>query len=145
MENTVKRTKAQYFEEMRELVIENVDNADQRDEFVEFIDKQLETLQKRKESAAIRAQKKREDSDELMCQILRVLDGTELMIVDDIVAAIGGEISRNKVIARLGKLVKNGSVVKEAVKVDTARKMAYRLAGDEVETETEDVAAEVEE
>ena len=144
MENTVKRTKAQYFEEMRNLVIENVDNADQRDEFVEFIDKQLETLQKRKESAAIRAQKKREDSDELMCQILRVLDGTELMIVDDIVTAIGGEISRNKVIARLGKLVKNGSVVKEAVKVDTARKMAYRLADAdaEAETETEDVETE---
>ena len=40
------------------------------------------------------------------------------------------EVTRNKVTARLGKLVKAGTIVKEAVKVEGNKRMAYRLATD---------------
>ena len=51
--------------------------------------------------------------------------------VDDIVAALDDEaVTRNKVTARLGKLVKAGTIVKEAVRVDGNKRIAYRLATD---------------
>ena len=123
-----KKTKAMYFAELKEMVIAAVEDQEQQNELVEFIDKQLETLEKRKVSAAERAAKKREESDAMTEQILAQI-GDELQTVDEIVAAIDDEtVTRNKVTARLGKLVKAGTIVKEAVKVDGNKRMAYRLA-----------------
>lgn len=123
-----KKTKAMYFAELKEMVIAAVEDQEQQNELVDFIDKQLETLEKRKVSAAARAAKKREESDAITYQILAQI-GDELQTVDEIVAAIDDEtVTRNKVTARLGKLVKNGTIVKEAVKVDGNKRMAYRLA-----------------
>ena len=131
-----KKTKAMYFAELREMVENWVDREDQ-DDLLEFIDKQLETLEKRKVSAAERAAKKREAYDAMTDLILAQL-GEDLMTVDEIVAAIDDEtVTRNKVTARLGKLVKAGTVVKEAVKVDGNKRMAYRLATDEDATADE--------
>ena len=122
-----KKTKAMYFSELREMVENWVDREDQ-DDLLEFIDKQLETLEKRKVSAAERAAKKREESDAMTEQILAQI-GEELQTVDEIVAAIDDEtVTRNKVTARLGKLVKAGTIEKEAIKVDGNKRMAYRLA-----------------
>ena len=65
-------------------------------------------------------------SDAILAQI-----GEELVTVDDIVAALDDEaVTRNKVTARLGKLVKAGTIVKEVVRVDGNKRMAYRLATD---------------
>ena len=51
------------------------------------------------------------------------------MTVDEIVLALDSEdVTRNKVTARLGKLVKAGSIVKETVKVEGNKRMAYRTA-----------------
>lgn len=126
-----KKTKAMYFAELKEMVIAAVEDQEQQNELIEFIDKQLETLEKRKVSAAERAAKKREASDAMTDLILAQL-GEELQTVDEIVAAIDDEtVTRNKVTARLGKLVKSGTVVKEAVKVDGNKRMAYRLAAGE--------------
>lgn len=123
-----KKTKAMYFAELREMVIAAVEDQEQQDELVEFIDKQLETLEKRKVSAANRAAKKREESDTMTEQISAQI-GDELKTVDEIVEAIDDEtVTRNKVTARLGKLVKAGTIVKEAVKVNGNKRMAYRLA-----------------
>ena len=38
------------------------------------------------------------------------------------------DVTRNKVTARLGKLFTNGAIVKETVKVDGNKRMAYRVA-----------------
>lgn len=123
-----KKTKAMYFAELKEMVIAAVEDQEQQNELVEFIDKQLETLEKRKVSAAERAAKKREASD-AMTDLISAQIGDELKTVDEIVAAIDDEtVTRNKVTARLGKLVKAGTIVKEAVKVDGNKRMAYRLA-----------------
>lgn len=122
-----KKTKAMYFAELREMVIAVVEDQEQQDELVEFIDKQLETLEKRKVSAANRAAKKREESDAMTEQILAQI-GEELITVDEIVAAIDDEnVTRNKVTARLSKLIKAGTIEKEAVKVNDSKRMAYRL------------------
>ena len=129
MENTVKKTKAMYFAELREMVLAAVEDQAQQDELVEFIDKQIETLEKRKVAAAERAEKKKAAdamTDAILAQI-----GDELITVDEIVVALDSEeVTRNKVTARLGKLVKAGMIVKEAVKVDGNKRMAYRLATD---------------
>ena len=129
MENT-KKTKAMYFAELREMVMAAVEDQEQQDELIEFIDKQLETLERRKVAAAERAEKKRAASDAMSDAILAQI-GEELVTVDDIVAALDDEaVTRNKVTARLGKLVKAGTIVKEAVRVDGNKRMAYRLATD---------------
>lgn len=130
MENTVKKTKAMYFAELREMVLAAVEDQAQQDELLEFIDKQIETLEKRKVAAAERAEKKKAESDAMTDAILAQI-GNELITVDEIVVALDSEeVTRNKVTARLGKLVKAGTIVKEAVKVDGNKRMAYRLATD---------------
>lgn len=128
MENAVKKTKAMYFAELREMVLAAVEDQAQRDELVEFIDKQIETLEKRKVAAAERAEKKKAESDAMTDAILAQI-GNEPITVDEIVIALDSEeVTRNKVTARLGKLVKAGTIVKEAVKVEGNKRMAYRLA-----------------
>lgn len=130
MENTVKKTKAMYFAELREMVLAAVEDQAQQDELVEFIDKQIETLEKRKVAAAERAEKKKAESDAMTDAILAQI-GDELITVDEIVIALDSEeVTRNKVTARLGKLVKAGTIVKEAVKVEGNKRMAYRLTTD---------------
>ena len=130
MENTVKKTKAMYFAELREMVLAAVEDQAQRNELVEFIDKQIETLEKRKVAAAERAEKKKAESDAMTDAILAQI-GNEPITVDEIVIALDSEeVTRNKVTARLGKLVKAGTIVKEAVKVEGNKRMAYRLATD---------------
>ena len=130
MENTVKKTKAMYFVELRKMVLAAVEDQAQQDELVEFIDKQIETLEKRKVAAAERAEKKKAESDAMTDAILAQI-GNEPITVDEIVIALNSEeVTRNKVTARLGKLVKAGTIVKEAVKVEGNKRMAYRLATD---------------
>lgn len=135
MENTVKKTKVMYFTELREMIMNAVNDEEKQDELLAFIDKQIETLEKRKEAAATRAAKKKEESDALTEEILGLI-GEDLVTVDEIVVAINREdVTRNKVTARLGKLFKNGAIVKETVKVDGNKRMAYRLADAEAEAE----------
>ena len=130
MENAVKKTKAMYFAELREMVLAAVEDQAQQDELIEFIDKQIETLEKRKVAAAGRAEKKKTESDAMTDAILAQI-GDELITVDEIVIALNSEeVTRNRVTARLGKLVKAGTIVKEAVKVEGNKRMAYRLATD---------------
>ena len=128
MENTVKKTKIMYFTELREMVMAAVEDQVQQDELLEFIDKQIMTLEKRKIAAAERAEKKRVESDALTDAIFAEI-GDELITVDEIVAALDDEdVTRNKVTARLGKLVKAEKITKEPVKVDGNRRMGYKRA-----------------
>lgn len=123
-----KKTKAMYFAELREMVTVAVEDEARRNELVEFIDKQVEALEKRKVAAAARAEKKKAESDALTEEIFERI-GEELITVDEIVITFDEEeeVSRAKVTARLGKLVNAGRIEKEAVKVDGKKRMAYRL------------------
>jgi hypothetical protein len=123
-----KKTKAMYFAELREMVTAAVEDEARREELVEFIDKQVEALEKRKVAAAARAEKKKAESDALTEEIFERI-GDELITVDEIVVTFDEEeeVSRAKVTARLGKLVNAGRIEKEAVRVDGKKRMAYRL------------------
>lgn len=130
MENTVKKTKAMYFAELREMIMNVVEDQEKQDELIQFIDKQLESLEKRKVAAAARAEQKKTESDGLTAAIYSRLT-CDFMTVDDILATFNEEdkVTRNKITARLGKLVKAEEVVKETIKTeDGSKKMAYKLA-----------------
>lgn len=131
MDKAIKKTKAMYFAELRDLVVAAVDEEELQDEYLDFIDKQIEALDKRKVAAAARAQKKRAESDDLTDAIFEQIT-EDLATVDEIVLKLDIEgVTRSKVTARLGKLVKAGSVIKEFVRVDGKKKTAYRLPTDE--------------
>lgn len=128
-----KMTKRDCLNALYEIVVNaDVENGDT---LMEFIEKELAQLDKRRDAAAKRAEKKKEASDALTEEIYGLLTDTP-MTIDEIVLALDNEdVTTNKVAARLGKLIKADRVVKEAVRVDKRRKMAYRLAV-EVEAET---------
>lgn len=129
MENAVKKTKVMYFAELKDMVMEaeNIEN-ELRDELVNFIDKQVETIEKRKVAAAARAEKKKAEADALTDEIFALMT-EEFMTADEIVDALDNEdVTRNKVTARLSKLINAGKVVKETIKVEGKKKMAYKLA-----------------
>ena len=133
MENATKKTKAMYFEELRELVLTTVIDAEKQAEYVEFIDKQIEALDKRKAAAAARAEKKKAESDALTDAIYELI-GNKLVTVDEITVAFDDEeVTRAKVTARLGKLVNAGLIEKEPVRVDGKKRMAYRRISTAVE------------
>ena len=126
-----KMTKIEMFTALKELVATSVEvDEETKVAYEEFIDKELASIEKRRESAQKRAAANKEVSDALTNEILAIVQNNDtVMLVDDIVEALGNEeITRNKVTARLGKLVANGDIVKNTVKVDGSRKMGYQVA-----------------
>lgn len=121
-----KMTKAMWFEELKGLVLAS-DYAN-KDEAIEFIDKQLETLAGRAAKAKERAEKNKAEGDELRAAVAAVLT-VEPQTIDAIVAQIEGEdITKAKVTARLTALVRAGIATKEPVKDGSRKVMAYALA-----------------
>lgn len=130
MSDSIKMTKAMYFAKLREMVEENWTEDKDKDELLGFIDNELAILEKRKAAASERAAKKRAESDALTDKIYEAL-GDEPMTIDEILEAVaeGDEsITRNKVTARLSKLVKAEKVAKESIKIDGNKRMAYSRA-----------------
>jgi uncharacterized Zn ribbon protein len=130
-----KITKAENFATLRQIVLDTVTDQEEQDALIEFIDNEVAILEKRKADAAKRAEKKKAESDELTEEIFDLL-GEELTTVDEVVVALDNEeITRAMVTARLGKLVREGRIVKEDVKVDGKKRKAYRVAGEEADAE----------
>lgn len=128
-----KMTKRDCLNALYEIVVNtDVENGDV---LMGYIEKELAQLDKRRDAAAKRAEKKKEASDALTEEIYDLLTDTPMTIDEIVLALDNAEVTTNKVAARLGKLIKADRVVKEAVRVDKRRKMAYRLAV-EVEAET---------
>ena len=125
-----KITKAEMFNSLKELVSASTAiDEDTKVAYNEFIDKELTSLEKRKESAQRRAAAHKEASDALTEDILTVVkEAANVVLVDDIVAAFDNpEVTRNKITSRLGKLVNSGLITKEVIKVDGSRKMGYKI------------------
>ena len=101
---TEKMTKAMWFEEIKGVV--EASDYDRKDEAIEFIDKQLESIATKAAKAKEKAEKAKAEGDELRAAVEAVL--TEVpQTIDDIVAQIEGEdITKAKVTARLTALVK---------------------------------------
>ena len=128
--NGIDKTKTDFFIELKEIVEKFVEDENERNELVDFINKRIDELEKRRLNAVKRNKKEKIQSDAITELILAQLTN-RLMTVDEIVIALDDEeITRHKVVARLGKLFKEGAIVKEYVKVDKKRKLAYKLSPD---------------
>ena len=124
-----KKTKVMYFAELREMVVNYVTDVVEQDELLEFIDKEVAAIERRKDKARERAEKRKAESDALTDRIYDILH-YDYITVNDILEQLEDEedISAGKITSRLGKLVRAGKIEKERIKVreDGTRKMGYR-------------------
>ena len=126
MADTIKMTKIDCFEQLAGIV--EASDVENKEDILKFIQSSIGTLENRKRAAQERAEKKKNEPDELADAIKAVLSG-ELQTADDIAAQIEGEdVTKQKVVARLTKMVNAGIVRKDSVKTDDKRKvMGYAL------------------
>ena len=124
-----KLTKKDYYGLIKEAVEVAEIESEVKDELLAFVEKQVEMIESKAEKAKARAAEKRAAGDELRGVIKSVLTD-EFQTADAITSQIDGEdVTRAKVIARLGQLVKNGEAEKTDVKTDDNRTVkAYKLA-----------------
>lgn len=125
MESVKKVTKKEYYVMLKE-VVEN-SNSENKDELVEFIEKQITLLDNKAAKAKERAAEKRAEGDELRALVEATLTD-EYQTIADITEQIDNEdVTKAKVTARLTQLVKDGLAVKEEAKTEDGKKvMVYR-------------------
>lgn len=128
----VKITKRERFEDLK-----TVAAAAGREDLVEFIDEQIAMLDRRLEKAKEYKAKKSAASDELKTKIAAALTHsfTPADVITEQVADGDEEVTKAKVTARLGQLVRAGEAEKITIKVDKRRVVAYALPGTVVDTE----------
>lgn len=113
-----------------------------------FIDKEVESLDKKAESARKRAAKKKSEGDEMRETLFGLLT-TESQTIPDLLPKIreamgDDEISAQKLTARLKQLVDLGRVDKAEVSIagtdggKSRRVMGYTIAAEKTEDEAED-------
>ena len=126
MADTIKMTKIDCLEQLAGIV--EASDVENKEDILKFIQGSIETLENRKRAAQERAEKKKNEPDELADAVKAVLS-EELQTADDIAAQIEGEdVTKQKVVARLTKMVNAGIVRKDSVKTDDKRKvMGYAL------------------
>ena len=127
MSEVKKVTKKENYEMLMEIV-EN-SNSEMKAELVDFITKQIESIDAKAAKAKEKAAEKRAEGDELRAAVKAVLT-EELQTAETILTQIEGEeLTKAKIVARLTQLVKNGEASKEEVKTEEGKKvMAYKLA-----------------
>lgn len=125
-----KMTKKDYFEMLKGFVPADAEHAD---EVLTFIDKQIEQLDTKARKAKEKAAERKAEGDELRAMVFGALTD-EFQTIDQIMAAMeldDPDITRAKITARLGQLVKTQEAVKVAMTVDKKRTMHYKLADPE--------------
>ena len=126
-----KTTKREYFAMLREIVVGMVENetvpaVENPAELIEFIDKSILELDKKTEKAKERAEKKKETDDELLLKVEAALTDTfrpAEQIMEDLEDIEG--LTKQKVIARLTKLVNADRAQKKTIKEDKRKIMGY--------------------
>lgn len=122
---TEKITKKGYFEMIEEIVRASDDS--RVEDILNFIEHEKELLEAKRVKAQAKAEKTRNEGDELRKAVQSCLTD-EFQIISDIFTQIEGEdVTQPKVTARLNQLVKAGIAEKEQVKTEDGKRMAYRL------------------
>ena len=137
----MKRTKKEWFNILRELAIES-DRFDKKD-LVKFIDRQLELLQEKVEKEKIRVSKKRVKTEDILKDrvfnaITDYYQSLEEIYLEVLIANADIEdLSKEKIVPRLTKLIQEGLVEKtKARDVETNKRIVvYRLKEEEEENE----------
>lgn len=113
---------------LKTLVFEDVTVGDVTvtpDDFYDFIDSSIVTLDKRAEATAKRQAEKRAAGDELRAKIKEAVTG-ESKTIPQILETLGDpEVTSAMVVSRLGQLVKLGEVEKEDTNVDGRKIKTY--------------------
>ena len=137
----MKRKKKEWFNILRELAIES-DRFDKKD-LVKFIDRQLELLQEKVEKEKIRVSKKRVKTEDILKDrvfnaITDYYQSLEEIYLEVLIANADIEdLSKEKIVPRLTKLIQEGLVEKtKARDVETNKRIVvYRLKQEEEENE----------
>ncbi len=121
-----KFTKRDMYERTKEIVAST--NVEDKDALIDFIEKQIVMLDNKSEKNKERAAERRAAGDELRGVIKGVLTDS-YQTADEITSLINVEgVTKAKVTARLGQLVKLGEVEKTDVKTEDGRTVkAYKL------------------
>lgn len=123
-----KVTKTQKYEEMKAFLIDNGG----AQEWIDLCDAEINAIANKAAKAKVRAAEKKAEGDELRAAILGVLTD-EPQTPEAIVALLiedFDDITRAKVISRVGALIKNGQAARVQVDVDGRKSTAYTLATD---------------
>ena len=126
-----KITKKDFYGALIELVegMETVGVYDAKD-VQEFLEKQVAQIDAKAAKAKARAGEKKAEGDALRAEVKAVLTD-EFQTREEIFAQIDnadGSLSIAKIGARLTQLCTNGEAIKENIKTETGKKMAYKLA-----------------
>lgn len=120
-------TKKDYYALIKEIL--EASDVEAKSELLAFVEKQVEMIENKAEKAKARAAEKKIAGDELREAVKSVLTN-EFQTADAITSQVDGEeVTRAKVISRLGQLVKNGEAEKTDVKTEDNRTVkAYKIA-----------------
>ena len=120
-------TKKDYYALIKEVL--EASDIEAKSELLTFVEKQVEMIENKAEKAKARAAEKKIAGDELREAVKSVLTN-EFQTADAITSQVDGEeVTRAKVISRLGQLVKNGEAEKTDVKTEDNRTVkAYKIA-----------------
>ena len=126
-----KITKKDYYAMLKEIVEESKDIETEisKEELLEFINKQVASINAKAEKAKEKAAEKKANGDELREVVQSVLT-EEYQTIDNIVSQIKGEeVTKAKITARLTSLVKAGLATKSDIKNGETGKIqkAYKL------------------
>ena len=129
MEKKIK--KKDYYTMLKEIVEESKDIETEisKEELLEFINKQVASINAKAEKAKEKAAEKKANGDELREVVQSVLT-EEYQTIDNIVSQIKGEeVTKAKITARLTSLVKAGLATKSDIKNEETGKIqkAYKL------------------
>lgn len=127
MEQEKKMTKKDYYSEIKEIIEKT--NIAEKDELIEFIDKQVSQIDAKAEKAKERAAEKKVAGDEIR-ETIKSLLTNEYQTADEITSKINDEeITRAKVIARLTQLVNLNEAEKTDIKTEDGKNLkAYKIA-----------------
>lgn len=127
MEQEKKMTKKDYYNEIKEIIEKT--NIAEKDELIEFIDKQVSQIDTKAEKAKERAAEKKVAGDEIR-ETIKSLLTNEYQTADEITSKINDEeITRAKVIARLTQLVNLNEAEKTDIKTEDGKNLkAYKIA-----------------
>lgn len=120
MEKETKMTKRDYYNEIITIL------GNENPELVEFCEKQIEQLDSKAEKAKARAAERKAEGDELRGTIEAILTD-DYQTAEEITEQIDDEeVTKSKVVARLGQLVKQDLAQKEQIDVNGSKRMAYK-------------------
>ena len=116
-------TKTEMFEGIKATLIENF--GDEVQEYVEFLDKEIDTIKARAEKEKARRAAKKAEGDELKDAVAEAI-GAEPITAQEIADALADEfpeVTKAKVTYRAGQLVKDGEIFKVQIKTEDNRKV----------------------